>query len=550
MGGLGFCVSFSCAWFLLASYAHKVETQPDSSPIAKPRMIGLRNCTVRELKTTENTAAKCKHFVKQLRQNGLDMKVQSLLTLAGLLIGVTLSFSPVQAQNLTSSQQLTVYPSRAAPGEVVTLQLAKQASSATIEFTDSDGSKISVQGTVDSTKKKLTFTLPDLLGGPRTVQAKGQEQTAPLTVLNELEPGLVMLVTDTSTVASQLPQKLKSLGLTVLQQGGQDLLPLGGSASGICAGNLILAQLNGKPLGTMLDSLQKLPGVVHADPVAKWYTNPRSLWATSKDSNDLLPPEEIGRSYLPYVLPPGERSTKRGEGSVIAILDTGVSQITIQGTEQKAFNFYGTPVDLTKTGSVRGTLDDDKSTATEFGHGTLVAALAAASDPRIGVANAAKVQSIKVCDDKGMCRTDRVLRGLCLAGQSVAQKKLVINMSFGGDTPMNSVAQVLKDLTKRGISVVTSAGNVPPRPEPETRSRNHYPASYGIPEVVVVGSAEPIPGTNPVQWRQAGFSRSLPSVTLLIPVPQIYVDEGGTLRLNSRGNSFSTGVAAGLTLIN
>ena len=147
-----------------------------------------------------------------------------------------------------------------------------------------------------------------------------------------------------------------------------------------------------------------------------------------------------------------QRST--GEGSVIAIVDTGIDldHPEFAGRLVAGYDF----------------VDDDDTPNDLNGHGTHVAGSAAAignnSIGVVGMAPEAKIMPIKVLGEDGSGSTDDVAAGILWAADNGAD---VINLSLGGSSdllgrifavtgPTNAAIQ---EATKKGVVVVAAAGN-------------------------------------------------------------------------------------------
>lgn len=427
-----------------------------------------------------------------------------------------------------------VTPNRAAPGETITVQGTTRTD---LVMTDSDGSAVAVTANAGT---PVRVTIPrTLAGGSWTLATKGDlKNRVPLTVLNDTVDGVVAAVlspgTDAQTLLSTSPEPFTLMSVE----------PLGGPA-GLCAGNLALLKTTATDLGRVLTSVTALPGVIAADPVAEWKADPQSLWATG--GNDA----SIGRFYLDAVVEDPQRPPL-GEGVTIAVLDTGVTD-----------DFYFDPGSLHLgsrylqesardfTGS--GTTDDDfRSGGTQpDGHGSIVAAMAAADNESIGVARAAAILNVKVCDAEGQCRSDRVLQGICHAVTAVPPRQLVINLSLGGNVPIPAVRTALTEAIAAGAVVVAAVGNESPSLPAHDLSRAHYPASENLTGMVVVGAlANTVPDAASLPqalWRRASTSRKSQAVDVSAPAVRVNLSVPEWEAYN--GTSFAAPQAAAVLAI-
>ncbi|WP_368503023.1 S8 family peptidase [Alkalihalophilus sp. As8PL] len=169
-----------------------------------------------------------------------------------------------------------------------------------------------------------------------------------------------------------------------------------------------------------------------------------------------------------------------GEGTVVAVLDTGCDTDHIEFKDQiiDGFNFT----------------TDDNGEATNYedynGHGTHVCGTVAAAENGegvIGVAPKAKLLVIKVLSGQGYGDTKWVTDGIhhAIKWRGPNNEKVrVISMSLGGRIDTPELHQAIKQAVEENILVVCAAGN--------EGDGNHdtdeyaYPGAY--PEVVQVGS--------------------------------------------------------------
>jgi serine protease AprX len=145
-----------------------------------------------------------------------------------------------------------------------------------------------------------------------------------------------------------------------------------------------------------------------------------------------------------------------GTGVTVAVIDSGIKPHTdLQGTRIKAF------VDFVNG---RTTAYDD------YGHGTHVAGLIAgngsASRGRFtGVAPGASIVALKVLDGSGAGKTSDVLAALeWVLTNHLTYKIRIVNLSLGHpiyeSAATDPLVQLVEALTKKGIVVVVSAGNM------------------------------------------------------------------------------------------
>lgn len=206
-----------------------------------------------------------------------------------------------------------------------------------------------------------------------------------------------------------------------------------------------------------VERLERQPGVAYAQPNYRY----RALAVPAPDDTffgDLWGLRNTGQfSGVPGidVGALGAWETTRGEGQVVAVLDTGVDLTH----PDLAGNLWNGP------GGIHGhDFVDGDSNPDDFDyHGTHVAGtIAAIDDDGLGVAGVApdaRIMAVRVLDGDGSGSTDDIADGIEYAGEQGAD---VVNLSLGGPAG-GSGDQVMEDAVAAaaaaGTVVVAAAGN-------------------------------------------------------------------------------------------
>jgi subtilisin len=354
-----------------------------------------------------------------------------------------------------------------------------------------------------SEKGTFTFKIPDdAPAGPQTAVLKTEkgELKQDLGVLGEVVPGKLTLLLKTDVTEAVLRERLAKLGFEL-----ERIRDLGGT-DGPCASDLADIDVGGKPLGQALEELEKEGIALHTDG--------RSGYKASAVDHLSAISATIARN-----------NGYTGAGSLIAILDTGVSPHTeLTGRLILPFNaitgseLIADVVDGFDDANVP-TIPVEKRQEGVEGHGTPIAILAAGSTS--GVAPEAQVMPVKTCDDNGVCFSNDVIVGVCYAltaAQKNGSESLILNLSFGGDTPVAALEAILKYALEKGVQVAAAAGN-----DGERGSPVHYPAAFDLPGLVAVGALE----ASTLQC--VDFEAQNPSANVTYFVGDTLTDNGVTL---------------------
>ena len=167
----------------------------------------------------------------------------------------------------------------------------------------------------------------------------------------------------------------------------------------------------------------------------------------------------------------GAWQVTQGEGVIVAVIDTGVSQGKLANGQNSRFKRVP---DLKETELVKGfnfvNNSDDPSDGN--GHGTHVSGTIAQSTNNgfgvAGLAPKAKIMPIKVLSDAGSGTVADIANGIRFAADNGAK---VINMSLGGGMYSATLARSVKYAHDKGVTVACAAGN-------GSRQKVEYPAAY------------------------------------------------------------------------
>jgi subtilisin family serine protease len=217
--------------------------------------------------------------------------------------------------------------------------------------------------------------------------------------------------------------------------------------------------------------------------------------APAQAANDPLLPEQWALS-TPTATGAAEAWTQsRGDGVVVAILDSGVEL----DHPDLAANLWTNPNEIAGNG-----VDDDRngyvddvhganmispgaSVNDDEGHGTHVAGIVAARAGNgtggSGIAPGARIMAVKVLDANRAGNSSLLARGIRYAIDEGAK---ILNVSLNGDGTSSDLEEALRYADARGVSVVSSAGNN----ARDLDVRPSYPASSPVSAVLSVTATE------------------------------------------------------------
>jgi len=178
-------------------------------------------------------------------------------------------------------------------------------------------------------------------------------------------------------------------------------------------------------------------------------------------------------------------------------------------------------------------VNNDNVPYDDFGHGTHVAGIAAASSNNgIGIAGVswgARIMPVKVLNASGSGTYLNVSLGIVWAADQGAE---VVNLSLGGGASSATLQNAVNYAHNRGVTIVAASGNY---------GNNFilYPARY--PNVIAVGAVDD-------KNMRASFSNYGPELDLVAPGVSIYSTIPGGYGSNN-GTSMATPYVAGLAAI-
>jgi hypothetical protein len=272
-------------------------------------------------------------------------------------------------------------------------------------------------------------------------------------IVGEVVPNKLSLLLKPDVSESVLLERLTKLGFTLEKYRSL------GATDGPCANGLADISTNGKPLSQAIGELEKENIALYVDPIAVYRVDTRD-----PKRNDYFIYDYANAINVPIA----HRNGFSGVGTTIAVLDTGGSGHNWD--DVKVINPFNA---ITGGSTINDVSDDGK-------HGFYVASYA------VKVAPQTKIMPIKTCASDRTCLSDNVIVGVCYAlaraKEQVNLDKLILNMSFSGDTFVGALQAVLDYALKYGTQVVTDAGRVG-----ELGSPKQYPAAFDLPGLVAVG---------------------------------------------------------------
>lgn len=223
--------------------------------------------------------------------------------------------------------------------------------------------------------------------------------------------------------------------------------------------------------GVEMEGVWALP-----DSEGAWSASNADATPSDREPGRFVPNDPYYRHqwHMDQIDMPAAWGRTRGEGVVVAVIDTGVAY-------RDEGRFHRAP-DLAETAFVAGWdfVDDDATPDDEHGHGTHCAGTVAQSTNNglgvAGVAPGVSIMPIRVLDANGGGAWGGIASGIRWAADHGAN---VISMSLGGGMRSRTVERAIDYAHERGVVIVAAAGN-------ESRSSVSYPARHD--HVIAVGA--------------------------------------------------------------
>ncbi len=412
---------------------------------------------------------------------------------------------------------LTLGLKRAARGEQVTLAFPNLPTSGNTVFVAGVAAWVIPNGL-----NSLRFTIPtNVPGGPQTVTLHNANINVSTTigVLGDVKPKTLIAIFNKGVIGPTASNFVARHGFKL--SAFHFLTPTTPPSGSIqpesaCSGALGEIDVGNTPLGEALKELEADDDISNVDPQSAWGIAAVDHLAA------------IGATVA-------HQNRFKGDGITIAVLDTGVSAHPQLGSRL-----------LTRLGYDFVNNERESSDDYPDGHGTPVAVLAAGTS--LGVAPAAQVLSIDVCDSRGQCLASNIIQGICHALNNApnGMGELILNLSFGGDTPVEAMQAILEYAVDQGTLIAAAAGNEGSNNGGKQvlwhLSLRHYPAAFDLPGLVAVGA---LALDRNMAWNVANFSSEGTYMDIAAPGVDLRSSAPDGTNKTYSGTSFATPLVAG-----
>ena len=249
------------------------------------------------------------------------------------------------------------------------------------------------------------------------------------------------------------------------------------------------AETSSDDIWSIVDQLNEDDGIVSAEPVYVWKKSAvgEPVEVSSEEFArethfSILETDKVWKSL--------KNSSTPGEGTVIAVIDTGVDY----NHKDLADNIWINPGEIVGNGidddnngyvdDIHGIdlIDNDCDPMDDHGHGTHVAgaiAMTAGNGGGVGLAYGAQIMCIKAGRSDGTFASSDIARAVKYAADNGAD---VINMSFGGEEKSAIVEAALKDAAEYAVLVASAGNDGLPTSEASANGykncRDVYPAGF------------------------------------------------------------------------
>ncbi len=269
-----------------------------------------------------------------------------------------------------------------------------------------------------------------------------------------------------------------------------------------------------------------------------------NLWATpndldfaqqwSKDNNGLNAPFGLGHAGADMNLVAAWDTQSAAPSMIIAIIDDSMetTHVDLFANVMTTGRCFASP--NSSRPCTNGPSDPNPVDAKDF-HGTMVAGAAAArGNNGIGIAGA--VWETNLLPLKVDLSYFAIVEAI---DEAITQQADIINMSFGGPAPSQSLSQAIDRAEAAGILMIASAGNADANNDIAT----HHPSNAHQPNVLSVASSDS-------RDRISGFSQwGSASVHLAAPGDLILTTSNGNNYATVSGTSFSAPHTAGVAAL-